>query len=42
VEEILQKYKFKDLVGSLKKKYGAVPTGWEKELATSVFSSFGF
>jgi hypothetical protein len=38
----LQKYKFKDLVVSLKKKYGSLPTGWEKELPTSVFSSFGF
>jgi hypothetical protein len=40
IGEILTKHKFKGVVASIKKKYGAVPPGWEKQL--SVLSGFGW
>jgi hypothetical protein len=35
VDTILSHYTFKDVVRSVKKKYGEVPPGWEKELTWS-------
>ena len=40
VDTILSHYVFKDVVRSVKKKYGEVPPGWEKELATAWIPTF--
>ena len=41
IDEILTKHKFKDVVASIKKKYGAVPPGWEAHLPKSGWFGFG-